>query len=239
MFLFLSPSTFFGLPLVQFLFFSLSLSLSCSFLSFFLLVFLCLLSFGSFFFSLSHFSFFFAFVFWKEQHEILKLQFICSSIFSLFMVSCLVSLFQIPFSYLCFFSWYSVMLFVEHQYFWFQKRSWKTPILGQKGSCNKTGFFNNLCFEKCEKLSFFPFFGPNFGWCSKSTVKIGISAYFQKKKRKKWPFCRVTIWAKLGLLSGPSLLQHQNGQLGPDNNPANFCAHFLSKKTKSAETPIL
>ena len=32
------------------------------------------------------------------------------------------------------------------------------------------------------------------------------------------------------LLSGPSLLQHKNGQLGPDNNIGNFSAHFFSKK---------
>ena len=39
------------------------------------------------------------------------------------------------------------------------------------------------------------------------------------------------------LLSGPSLLQHKNGQLGPDNNFANFCAQFCFQK-KSVETPI-
>ena len=33
-----------------------------------------------------------------------------------------------------------------------------------------------------------------------------------------------------GLLPGPSLLQHKNGQLGPDNNPSKICAHFFSKK---------
>ena len=33
-------------------------------------------------------------------------------------------------------------------------------MFGQKGGCNKTGFFMNLCFAKCQKLSFFfwPFF---------------------------------------------------------------------------------
>ena len=38
------------------------------------------------------------------------------------------------------------------------------------------------------------------------------------------------------LLSGPSLLQHKNGQLGPDNNFGIFCAHFFFKK--NAETLI-
>ena len=42
---------------------------------------------------------------------------------------------------------------------------------------------------------------------------------------------------KLGLL-GPSLLQHKNGQLGPNNNPAFFFLHtFFSKQ--NAETLIL
>ena len=40
------------------------------------------------------------------------------------------------------------------------------------------------------------------------------------------------------LLSGPSLLQHKNGQLGPDNNFGNFCAHFFFLQKKSAEIPI-
>ena len=51
------------------------------------------------------------------------------------------------------------MLFVQHQGFWFQnrqqkkKKEKKTEMFGQKGGCNKTFFFN-LCFAKCEKLSF-------------------------------------------------------------------------------------
>ena len=89
MFLFLSPLTFFGLPLFLFLFLCLSLSLVflSSFLSFFLL------SFCFLFLSLFHFSFFFAFVSWKEQHENFQLQFIFSwNIFSFFWFPVLVFL---------------------------------------------------------------------------------------------------------------------------------------------------
>ena len=138
---------------------SLSLSCSCSFLSFFL-VFLFLLSFGSFFFSLSNFSFFFAFVFGKEQHAMFKLQSICSSIFCLFygFLSCF-SLSN-PFFLSLFFSWYSVLFFVEHQCFWFQKHKLRNTNFWSKGELQQNGFFNNLCFENVKSYRFFcPFFG--------------------------------------------------------------------------------
>ena len=94
MFLFLSPLTFFGLPLFLFLFLCLCLSLVflSSFLSFFLL------SFCFLFLSLFHFSFFFAFVSWKEQHEHFQLQFLFSwNIFSFF--------------------WFPVLLFLSNPFF--------------------------------------------------------------------------------------------------------------------------
>ena len=31
----------------------------------------------------------------------------------------------------------------------------KTELFGQKGGCNKTGFFYDPVFAKCQKLSFF------------------------------------------------------------------------------------
>ena len=105
----LCSSAFLGLPLFQFLCLclslslSMSLSLSCYFLSFFLVVFLsCFLLVPCFCLFLS-FSFFFAFVSCKEQHQNIQLQSLFSSIISLFFgfLSCF--LFQIPFSYLCFF----------------------------------------------------------------------------------------------------------------------------------------
>ena len=94
-----------GLPLFHFLFLCLSLSLSC--LSSFLLVFLfCIIlvpCFGLFL----YFCLFFAFVSWKEQQNI-KLQVVLfinpffwggGGVLSSFF-------FQIPFPYLCFFSWF-------------------------------------------------------------------------------------------------------------------------------------
>ena len=135
---------FFGLPLVQFLFLclslSLSLSLSCSFLSFFLLVFLFLLYFGSFFSLFLSFSVFFAFVSWKlttSKDSIAKFFFINPVSFFGFL-SCF--LFQIPFSYLCFFLVFSYAFCSTSMFLVSKNTSWKTPIFGQKGSCNKTGF---------------------------------------------------------------------------------------------------
>ena len=40
----------------------------------------------------------------------------------------------------------------------FKKKN--TQIVGQKGGCSKTSFFN-LCFANCEKLAFF--LGPSLG----------------------------------------------------------------------------
>ena len=46
----------------------------------------------------------------------------------------------------------------------------------------------NLCFGKCEKLSFFwPIFAK-FWLMFKNTIKIGISAHFKKKKIEKNAF---------------------------------------------------
>ena len=212
---------------------SLSLSLSCSCLSFFLLVIFFLLSFCFLFLSLFHFSFFFAFVFWKEQHEMFKLQFLFFiNSFSFLWFSVLFFLSN-PFSLSLFFPDFKLCLLFNMNVLGFKTNNFKNTNFWTKGGVATKRFFIKLCFRKCEKLSFFsPLFGPNFGWCSKNTVKIGIPAHFQKQKNeKKWPFSKVIIWAKLMLLSGPSLLQHKNGQLGPDNNFANFCAHlFFSKK---------
>ena len=75
------------------------------------------------------------------------------------------------------------MLSVQHKGFWFQNRQLKkkNEMFGQKGGCNKTGFFRNLCFAKCQKvivvsLFFWPFFG-NYWVMFKNTIKIGMSAH--------------------------------------------------------------
>ena len=175
MFLFLSPLTFFGLPLFLFLFLCLSLSLVflSSFLSFFLL------SFCFLFLSLFHFSFFFAFVSWKEQHENFQLQFIFSWNISLSFgfLSCF--FFPIPFSYLCFFLILSYVFCSTSMFLVSKKQSWKTPIFGQKGSCNKTVFFYEPVFWKMWKvIVFFAHFFAKFWLMFKKHYKIGISAHF-------------------------------------------------------------
>ena len=100
MFLFLSPLTFFGLPLFLFLFLCLSFVFFFlpSFLSFFFVFFLFLV-FVSFFPYLSFLLLFHE----KKQHENIQLQFVFLKYFLFLLVSCLAFLFQIPFSYLCFF----------------------------------------------------------------------------------------------------------------------------------------
>ena len=147
---------------------SLSLSLYVSLLFFFFIV--SFLSFFFVFFLFLVFLFFFPFLssllLFHERNNIKTFIAIFSSIFFFFLggggvggfLSCF--FFPIPFSYLCF-SLSLSYAFVQHQCFWLKNQSWKTPILGQKGGCNKTVFFMNLCFANYEKLSFLgPFLGP-------------------------------------------------------------------------------
>ena len=74
-----------------------------------------------------------------------------SSILSVYcLLSCFVS--QIPFSHLCFFLFLSCA-FVQHQSFYVsKKKSYKTPLFGQVGGCNKM-FLNNLCFSNVKVMS--------------------------------------------------------------------------------------
>ena len=154
--LFLSVSlcfslAFFGLPLFQFLFLCLSRAL------FFLFAFLSLFfAFFLFLIFLSFLPFLSSLLLFHERNNIktLNCYFFLKSFLFLF-VSCLAFSFPIPFSYRCFFPEFK-LFFVQHQCFWFQKTKLNTPIFGQKGACNITFFFfMNLCFAKCEKLSFF------------------------------------------------------------------------------------
>ena len=174
-FLFLSPLAFFGLPLFLFLF----LCLSLFFFSFLIPSCLCfLLSFGSLFWYLSLFFFLLCFSFMKgttSKYSIASFFFI--NIFSFFGFQ---SFFCFKFLFLIFaISWFSVMFFVQHQGFWFQHKQlkkqnvWSTRGLQQNGV-----FFYQPVFYKMSKVIVFGHFGAIFGWCSKSTVKIGISAHF-------------------------------------------------------------
>ena len=114
-----------------------------------------------------------------------------------------------------------------------QVKKKKNTFFQKKGGCNITVFFMNLCFAKCEKLSFFvlAIFWAFFGCFSKNTINIGILAHFSKQKiTKKRHFWKLLSGPSWKLLSGPSWLRLKKRQLGPDNNFQNFCAQFFSKK---------
>ena len=176
MFLFLSPLTFFGLPLFLFLFLCLSLSLVflSSFLSFFFAFFLFLVFVSfSFFFLLSFcfmkrttWTFSIAISFFPEIFSLSFGFLSCFSVSNAFFLS-------------LFFPDFKLCFLFNINVFSFKKNKLKSTKKQKKANCNKTGFFMNLCFAKCEKLSFcFAPFLPNFGSCSKNTIKICISAHF-------------------------------------------------------------
>ena len=139
---------------------SLSLSLCCSFLFTFLLVFLFCFLFVSCFCLFLSLSFFIAFVSWKEKHENIQLQFVFLKYFLFLLVSCLAFLFQIPFSYLCFFLILSYVFSSTSMFLVSKRTNWEAQKKQKKQIATKRFFFMNLCFAKCEKLSFFfcPFF---------------------------------------------------------------------------------
>ena len=76
------------------------------------------------------------------------------------------------------------MFSVQHKGFWFQNKELKKKtFFGQKGGCNKTVFLSTCVLENVKSYRFFlPIFLAILGWCSKNTVKIGISAHFQRPK---------------------------------------------------------
>ena len=71
--------------------------------------------------------------------------------------------------------------------FGFKKPKFKNTNFWSKGGLQHNGFFINLCFAKCEKLSFFGvfFFGNFLAAFQKNTIKIGILAHFSKQKITK------------------------------------------------------
>ena len=234
LFPFLSPLTFFGLPLFHFLFLCLSVLLlsfflpSClSFLAFF--VFLVFVS----FFVLSSVLLFLE----KNNMKILNWNSFSSSKCSLFGVSCLVFSLKSLFLIFVFFSWFWVMFFVQHHCFWFQKTQVEKHIFSKKrGVATKRGFFYEPVFCKMSKVIVFfgIFFFLHFLGCfSKNTIKIGILAHFSKQKiTKKWHFWKLLSGPSWKILSGPSWLHLKKRQLGPDNNFQIFCAQFFFPKKK-------
>ena len=160
---------FFGLPLFQFLFLCLSLALFflSSFLSF-LFAFFWFLGFLSFFLSLSSLLLFHG----RNNIKIFNCKVFFHQSF-VFFVFCLA--FSLKSSFVVFvFSWLSVIFLSTSMSLVSKNTSWKTPIFGQEGGCNKRSFFFiiNLCFQNCEKLAFLgTLFLAKFGWCSKKHYK--------------------------------------------------------------------
>ena len=165
--------------------FSVSLSLSLLFLSFFLPSCLSfLLSFGSCFVIFLSFSFFFAFVSWKEQHQIIQLQFFLHQSFLFFVVSCLVFLSNPFFSSLRFPDFKLCFLFNINGFgFKTNNLTTKQTFLVKRGVATKRFFYEPVF---CKMSKVIVFFGLCFFWQFlfdfKKHYKIGISAHCLKAK---------------------------------------------------------
>ena len=157
---------------------SLSLSLSCSILSFFLLVFLFCFLFVPFF--LSFFPFLSSLLLFHERNNIktLNCYFFFLKYFLFFWFPVLLFLSN-PFFLSLLFPDFKLCFLFNINVFGFKKQSWKHQFLVKRGVATKRFFFfMNLCFAKCEKLSFFlPIFCPILVDVQKH-YKIGISAHF-------------------------------------------------------------
>ena len=169
MFLFLSPSTFFGLPLFLFLFLCLSLSLVflSSFLSFFFafFVFLVFVSF-SFFFLLcfcfmkrTTWTFSIAISFFPEIFSLSFGFLSCFSVANAFVLSLLFPDFK-----LCFL--FNINVFS------FKKNKLKSTKKQKKQIATKRVFLSTCVLQNVKSYRFlFAPFLPNFGSCSKNTIK--------------------------------------------------------------------
>ena len=140
------------------------------------------------------------------------------SIFSLSWVSCLVfSLKSLFLIFVCFLILSYV--FCSTSLFFGCKLKKKHQFLVKRGVATKR-FFMNLCFAKCEKLSFFGgHFFANLWLLFKKHSKIGILAHFSKQNiTKRRTFLEVISWSKLEVLVWSKLGAFKKRQLGPDNN---------------------
>ena len=133
---------------------SLSLSLCCSFLFTFLLVFLFCFLFLSCFCLFLSLSFFIAFVSWKEKHENIQLQFVFLKYFLFLLVSCLAFLFQIPFSYLCFFLILSYVFSSASMFLVSKRTNWEAQK-NKKNKLQQNGVFYEPVFCKMWKVIVF------------------------------------------------------------------------------------
>ena len=120
-----------------------------------------------------------------------------------------------------------------------KKTKLKNTRFWSKGGLQQNGFFMNLCFAKCEKLSFFG--GPFFGQILVDVQKHYKNRYFSTlkkgKKLEKMTIFKVNNWAKLKSIIGPSWGSKKKGQLGPIIDFENLRALFFCFQ-KFTETPI-
>ena len=132
------------------------------------------------------------------------------------------------------------MFSVQHQGFWFENKELrKKHFLVKRGVATKRGFFMNLCFGKCQKLSFFfgHFFGNSWLMFKKHCKNRYFSTFLKAKNEKKmtiskvnnWATCKVNNWATFGPLKIGNVAQLLTLQI--------LGSPFLFLK-KSAETPI-
>ena len=158
------PLAFFGLPFFNFsvtlLFFSFFLP-SCLYFCFLLVPCVCLFL---------SFSFFFACVSWKEWHQNIQWQKCSSSIFSLFWFPVLF-LFQLPFSYVCYFLILGYVFCSTSMFLVSKNPSWKSIIFAEQGGCNKTVFYQPVFCKMLKVIVFCGHFLANFGWRSKNIIK--------------------------------------------------------------------
>ena len=197
MFLFLSPLTFFGLPLFLFLFLCLSVVLFFfpSFLSFFFAFFLFLV-FVSFFPFLSSLLLFHE----KKNIKIFNCNFFLKY-FLFLLVSCLAFLFQIPFSYLCFFLILSYVFCSTSMFLVSKRTNWKAQKNKKKPIATKRGFLWTCVLQNVKSYRFFfASFFAKFWLMFKKHYKNRYFSEFLKakktKKTKKNAFWGVVIWAK-------------------------------------------
>ena len=207
-------------------FFNSSFSVSLLFFSFvFLLVFpFCFLLFLVF---LSFFPFLSSLLLFHERNNIKTLNCNCFHQYFPFLFPVLFFLSN-PFFLSLHFPDFKLWFLFNINVFGWKNQSWNTPISGQKGGCNKT-FFMNLCFAKCEKLSFVcPSFWPLLVDVHKKHCENRYFSTILKAKKEK-PFWGVIIWAKQVLLSGSSWLQLLKWPTWPRSCARNFSSKQVLK----------
>ena len=235
MFLLLSPSTFFRPPPFSIF---LSLSISSSSPVFVLPVFLfCFLLLPCFCLFLS-FSFFSAFVSWKEQHQkdwCTKVFFINLFFFFGFLSS---FLFEIPFSSLCFFADLKLCFCSTSLFLVSKKPKLKNTNFWSKGELQQNGFLWPCVLQSLKSYRFLGgHFLTNFGWCSKNTIKKVFQHFLKKQKMEKMTIFKVNNWAKLKSIIGPSWGSKKKANLA-QLLTLKICVRFLFHFQKFAETPI-